>query len=134
MKKTIAILIDGGFLRSLANKARLTYDPDFVASFAASCATNQEEIFRILYYDCAPFVGQAKLPVSGTIREFKGDSRWLDELAAKDPFATSIIRSASLQPYSLYSLFPAFTRPSQTRPPSNPRRPHESTGHTASAA
>ncbi len=87
MKKTIAILIDGGFLRSLANKARLTYDPDFIASFAASCATDREEIFRILYYDCAPFVGQAKLPVSGTIREFKGDSRWLDELAAKDLFA-----------------------------------------------
>jgi hypothetical protein len=90
MTKTTAILIDGGFLRSLANKAKLTYDPDFIASFAASCATNQEEIFRILYYDCAPFVGQAKLPVSGMIREFKGDSRWLDELAGKDLFAQAI--------------------------------------------
>ena len=41
----------------------------------------------ILYYDCAPYVGTAKLPISGELREFKGSDGWLRELARKDLFA-----------------------------------------------
>src|SRR5262249_23107332 len=46
-----------------------------------------EEIFRILYYDCAPYTGSAKLPVSGTVHQFTGSDKWLEELACKDLFA-----------------------------------------------
>jgi uncharacterized LabA/DUF88 family protein len=86
-EKKVVILIDGGFLRSMAKKAKLTYDPEFIAKFAANCRIAGEEILRILYYDCAPFVGDVKLPVSGSVTSFKGDSKWLDELAGKDLFA-----------------------------------------------
>ncbi len=41
----IAILIDGGFLRVAAKKAKKTYDPDFIEAFAKGCATADEDIF-----------------------------------------------------------------------------------------
>ena len=86
MKSTI-ILIDGGFLRSQAKKAGLNYDPAFIQKFALSCIANDEECLRILYYDCAPYVGSAIQPVSGTARNFVGSDRWLHDIAALDLFA-----------------------------------------------
>ena len=65
MVKRIAILMDGGYVRVLARRAGHTYDPDFIERFSKKCANSDEEILRILYYDCAPYTGQAKLPVSG---------------------------------------------------------------------
>ena len=38
-------------------------------------------------YDCAPFVGKAKLPVSGDEHEFTGSDAWLRTLAGKNLFA-----------------------------------------------
>ena len=46
-----------------------------------------ETLFRVLYYDCAMYVGKAKLPVSGAVHVFTGDDQWLRALAAKDFFA-----------------------------------------------
>jgi hypothetical protein len=40
-----------------------------------------------LYYDCAPYVGTAIQPVSGTTRSFVGSDRWLHDIAALDLFA-----------------------------------------------
>jgi hypothetical protein len=85
--KKIAILIDGGHLRVAAKKAQERYNPDFIERFALKCAANDEEIHRILYYDCAPFTGTAKLPVSGETFQFQGSDAWLDELSRKDLFA-----------------------------------------------
>lgn len=85
----IAILIDGGFLRVVAKKARKIYDPDFVERFALACQTPDERILRILYYDCAPYGGTVKLPVSGvshTYSSASGDA-WLHALSYKDLFA-----------------------------------------------
>jgi hypothetical protein len=42
---------------------------------------------RFLYYDCAPYIGKTKLPVSGKVHEFKGNDGWLKQLASKDLFA-----------------------------------------------
>lgn len=53
MKKVI-ILIDGGFLRVNARNAGKTYNPDFIEKFAQNCKAPNEEIIRVLYYDCAP--------------------------------------------------------------------------------
>ena len=58
------------FLRVVAKKAKKTYDPDFIEKFAHACKAADEELFRILYYDCAPFGGTVKLPVSGAERKF----------------------------------------------------------------
>jgi uncharacterized LabA/DUF88 family protein len=83
----VAVLIDGGHLRALARHASKTYDPDYIEKVAHSCVIQDEQLLRILYYDCAPFVGSAKLPVSGSIHHFTGSDHWLRELAAKDLFA-----------------------------------------------
>jgi uncharacterized LabA/DUF88 family protein len=83
----IVVLIDGGHLRALANKAKKTYVPDFIEKFAHSCKSADEDLFRILYYDCAPYVGIQKLPVSGTDYQFQGSDKWLHELSHKDLFA-----------------------------------------------
>jgi uncharacterized LabA/DUF88 family protein len=83
----IAILIDGGHLRALARNAGYKYDPDFIETVALACVNTDESVLRILYYDCAPFAGKAKLPVSGELHEFKGSDTWLQQLAAKDLFA-----------------------------------------------
>jgi len=86
MKSTI-VLIDGGYLRVNAKKAQKHYNPDFIEKFALGCRAADEDLLRILYYDCAPFAGTVKLPVSGTPYTFPPNDGWLHELARKDLFA-----------------------------------------------
>ncbi|GAB4136904.1 MAG: hypothetical protein Tsb0016_01650 [Sphingomonadales bacterium] len=83
----VAILIDGGHLRVVSRKAKKHYDPDYIERLAHAALAKDETLYRILYYDCAPYNGKARLPVSGEEREFNGSDRWLKELAAKDLFA-----------------------------------------------
>lgn len=83
----VAILIDGGFLRVTAKKAKKTYNPDFIERFAHLCSSADEAIFRVLYYDCAMYAGTAKLPVSGTSHTFLSNDAWLHALSHKDLFA-----------------------------------------------
>jgi uncharacterized LabA/DUF88 family protein len=85
--KKIAILIDGGYLRAIAKHQAIAYTPYFIERFAANCRAQDEEIFRILYYDCAPFEGFKRLPVSGTLHHFHANDLWLTELSRKDLFA-----------------------------------------------
>jgi uncharacterized LabA/DUF88 family protein len=87
MRKQIAILIDGGYLRVLSKKAGKTYDPNFIEKYALKCRGNDEEIYRVLYYDCAPYTGTAKLPVSGQTYQFKGSDQWLVDISKRDLFA-----------------------------------------------
>lgn len=81
------MLIDGGHLRVQARKANHAYNPDFIEKVAHSCVDARETLLRVLYYDCPPFNGEVRLPVSGKTTEFKGSDHWLRELAAKDLFA-----------------------------------------------
>lgn len=83
----IAILIDGGHLRIAARRSGLNYGPDLIEKVALSVADAQESIFRILYYDCAPYAGTVKLPVSGLQKSFDGNDGWLQDVASKDLFA-----------------------------------------------
>jgi len=83
----VAILIDGGFLRVVARKARVTYDPEFIEKFAHLCRAADESIFRILYYDCAMYGGTVKLPVSGSAHTYASSDAWLHGLSHKDLFA-----------------------------------------------
>ena len=85
--KKVAILIDGGHLRVSARRAGKHYNPDFIECYALKCVAKDEEIQRILYHDCAPYTGTAKLPVSGEIFQFEGSDAWLNELSRKDLFA-----------------------------------------------
>ena len=86
MKKTI-VLIDGGFLRSQARSAKLAYDPPFIEKYALACRAPDEDLLRILYYDCAPFVGAGTLPISNTPKNFYKSDQWLNDVAALDLFA-----------------------------------------------
>lgn len=87
MPKKVAVLIDGGHTRVLAKNAGYTYNPDYIEKIAKACIAADEEALRFLYYDCAPYVGNAILPVSGAQKQFNGSDVWLKELAAKDLFA-----------------------------------------------
>lgn len=87
MPRKVALLIDGGHLRALARVANRTYDPTLIEKMAHHCAEPDEELFRILYYDCAQYVGTQNQPVTLTPREFKGSDAWLRILAEKNLFA-----------------------------------------------
>lgn len=85
--KKIAILLDGGHIRALAKRAGHVFDPLFIEKLGLSCRAHDENIQRILYYDCAPFQGATTLPVSGHKFQFKASDAWLHELSNRDLFA-----------------------------------------------
>jgi uncharacterized LabA/DUF88 family protein len=86
MKKLI-VQIDGGYLRAQARRDNYDYTVDFIEDFVHMLPSKQEELLRILYYDCRPYQGEAVLPVSGQAYSFKSGGGWLDELASRDYFA-----------------------------------------------
>lgn len=83
----VAILIDGGHLRVLARRAGYEYNPEYIERIAHSCISDGEHLLRILYYDCAPYQGTVRLPVSGESHTFEGSDKWLRDLAERDLFA-----------------------------------------------
>jgi uncharacterized LabA/DUF88 family protein len=83
----VSVLIDGGHLRVLVRKSKRNYVPDYIEKIALACIETDESLLRVLYYDCAPYTGTGKKPVSGTTEQFKGSDTWLKDLAAKDLFA-----------------------------------------------
>lgn len=85
--KKVAILIDGGYLRAISTHDGKQYNPDFIERFAGDCKSDEEEILRILYYDCALYEGDQKLPVSGNVHHFTATNQWLIDLAKRDLFA-----------------------------------------------
>lgn len=87
MGKKITILIDGGHLRSYLKRAKKAIDADNIERVGLACALPAEDIVRILYYDCALFNGEIKLPVSRTAQAFKQSTPYLSDLAKKDLFA-----------------------------------------------
>jgi uncharacterized LabA/DUF88 family protein len=80
-------MIDGGHVRALAKKAGRPLYPDYIELLAHACFAPGEHCHRILFYDCAPFQGTARRPISGTVIEFSGSDEWLRTLAAKPLFA-----------------------------------------------
>jgi hypothetical protein len=88
--KNIVLLVDGGCLRVAARKTRKPYDPDFIEAFCGSCTFADEELLRALYYDCAPYQGQQRLPVSGQLQTFTDSGQWLSDLAKKDLIAVRL--------------------------------------------
>jgi uncharacterized LabA/DUF88 family protein len=88
--KKLVLMIDGGFLRVAARAAKIQYDPNFIVAFSKICSAPDEELFRSLYYDCAPYKGQQNLPVSGLIHTFAESGQWLKDLAKKDLMAVRL--------------------------------------------
>ena len=71
----------------MAKLSQLSYTPRLIESFSHLCFAPDEEPLRMLYYDCAPYVGRVILPVSGEVKEYAGSDRWLHEIASMDLFA-----------------------------------------------
>ena len=103
MSVRIAIFIDGGHLRVLSRRAGYNYDPDHIEKVAHACVAADEALLRVLYYDCAPYRGTVKLPVSGIEKQFDGSDGWLRELAAKDLFAVrrGVLKFRGFKPKSI---------------------------------
>ncbi len=85
-----AVFIDGGHLRVLVRQAGYKYDPDYIEAIAHACVDKDETLLRVLYYDCAPYRGNPRLPVSGEPARFQGSDEWLKSLAAKSLFAVRL--------------------------------------------
>ena len=88
--KTI-VIVDGGYYRKIVTSSkgmRIDKYVDFVVKNIYSTLCDAEEtLLRILYYDCRPFKGKAKRPVSGEIEEFEKANPLFDKLAQKQQFA-----------------------------------------------
>ncbi len=85
-----SVFIDGGYTRVVTGKAGFKYSPDYIEKLALACVGREESILRILYYDCRPYNGTQKLPVSGTDHVFDGSAKWLADLAQRDLFAVRL--------------------------------------------
>jgi len=79
----IAILIDGGYLREVAKKQTYYYDEEFIEKMIFSIPQPDEQLFRVLYYDCNRYQGKVILPVSRKPHEYKAND-WLSRLATKN--------------------------------------------------
>lgn len=64
--------------------------PDFIEAVAHASVASDESLIRILYYDCAPYSGRLRLPVSGARADFQSSDEWLKALSAKPYFAVRL--------------------------------------------
>ncbi len=83
----VAVMIDGGYARNRSKAAKHNYTPAFIEKLAHSCCIGADTIQRILYYDCAPYAGRVRLPVSGKMHTYPSSDAWLHELSHKDLIA-----------------------------------------------
>lgn len=88
--KRLVLMVDGGHVGGAARREGMPYGPDFIEAFARNCALADEELVRVLYYDCAPYQGHHTLPVSGSQQVFASPVSWLDELARRDLIAVKL--------------------------------------------
>jgi hypothetical protein len=71
MERSVRERLRGSDIQGIGRGARdHAVFPDYIEKIALACSLATEEIFRILYYDCAPYEGTAILPVSGQPKKF----------------------------------------------------------------
>ena len=88
MPTKICVMLDGGYVRALCKQTnRPPKDPAYIEKIAKACQAQDEVIHRIMFYDSGGFTGTAKQPVSGQVRQFTANDRWLHELSYKDLFS-----------------------------------------------
>lgn len=88
MTTNVVVLIDGGHLRAVARSAKKAYDARLVDRVARAVVhAPNEQLFRALYYDCDPFVGTVKQPISGTLHHFSQTSSLLSDIEQLEFFA-----------------------------------------------
>ncbi|MEW6265567.1 MAG: NYN domain-containing protein [Thermodesulfobacteriota bacterium] len=94
--KKVAVLIDGGWLtKTLKKHLKSKHNPPAttVYKFALGCIAANEQLFRIYYYDCYPFDGNSKHPITFKKVEFNktplytSNMNFLTDLSIKDHIA-----------------------------------------------
>ena len=89
MMKTMTIVDGGYFKKVVVVKHKLAHRQytDFLYDNIRCCEDEDEEIMRILYYDCLRYEGEQTLPISGKAKRFHGNPTEFDGLAAYDLMA-----------------------------------------------
>ncbi len=90
-----ALLIDGGHLRAACKKTEKEYTQEFINDFAYKCFTEEEDVYRIFYYDAPRSDGVIKGPISGEEQQLKSNLWWFEKLASYDRFAVRLGRVAN---------------------------------------
>ena len=80
----IGVFIDGGHLRVGVRSAGLAYNAEIIVRVAHACVAAGESLFRIQYYDCEPYHGNVRLPVSGGTRVYTAENTLLTELGKQE--------------------------------------------------
>lgn len=90
--KTI-LLIDSGYLKNVFKINKKFYDADGIEALSEHIINIVKgtdanlSLLRILFYDCLPYQGIQKLPISKTDHEFNSKDFILGKLAQKNNFA-----------------------------------------------
>ena len=122
MIKTVTI-VDGGYFRKVVvTKSKLSHSEytRFLYDNILICKDNDENLIRILYYDCLRYDGEQQMPISGDYKKFHGKPTEFDILASYDLMAIRLgelrfrgftLRQESLRPnrdLSDYDFVPSF--------------------------
>lgn len=89
MMKTVTIVDGGYFKKVVVTEHKLAHRQytDFLYENIRSCEDEDEELMRILYYDCLRYEGEQYLPISGNSKRFYGNPTEFDGLAGYDLMA-----------------------------------------------
>ena len=89
----VAILVDGAFLRVKHRQAHYRRYPtaDFVYDLCVKRIMESEKLagdtlFRVYYYDCRPFSGTLRNPITGDESDYTISTSFLESVAQKDLF------------------------------------------------
>ncbi|WGK68950.1 NYN domain-containing protein [Candidatus Haliotispira prima] len=89
MIKTVTIVDGGYFKKVVVTEHKLAHRryTDFLYDNIRSCEDDDEDLMRILYYDCLRYEGEQQLPISGDSKRFYGNPAEFDGLASYDLMA-----------------------------------------------
>lgn len=100
--KKVAVLLDGGFVvKRMQALGKLTSPTaSQVLKFAHKCVHDDEDLFRVYYYDCPPYGGKLTNPIDGieidfaATDQFLARTQFLNDLAVSNHVA---LRSGELK-------------------------------------
>ena len=95
--KKVAVLLDGAYARyTLYRYVDGPANDAHIERYARGCVRDNEELFRIYYYDCLPFEEQRFHPINRTYVDFKQTEAYrkslnlIQNLETKDYFAVRL--------------------------------------------
>ncbi len=83
----VAVLLDGGYVRHSIEAAKKAPSVQNILAVAKSALEDEEELFRIYYYDCQEYQGTQVHPLTGDRRVFKRHRKQHESLAYEERVA-----------------------------------------------